>query len=50
MESTIYEDKAARKFTVCFYGGWDGWDYYRTSRSNGDEFRANKYKGRLNKN
>lgn len=49
MESTIYEDKAARKFTVCFYGGWDGWDYYRTSRSNGDEFRANKYKGRLNK-
>lgn len=49
MESTIYEDKAARKFTLCFYGGWDGWDYYRTSRSNSDEFRANKYKGRLNK-
>ena len=49
MESTIYEDKAARKFTLCFYGGWDGWDYYRTSRSNGDEFRANKYKGKLNK-
>ena len=49
MEDTIYEDKAYRKFTVCFYGGWDGWDYYRTSRSNGDEFRANKYKGSINK-
>lgn len=49
MEGTIYEDKNYRKFTVCFYGGWDGWDYYRTSRSNGDEFRANKYKGSINK-
>jgi hypothetical protein len=45
MTGTIYEDKAYRKFTVCFYGGWDGWDYYRTSRSNSDEFRFNKYKG-----
>ena len=49
MEGTIYEDKAYRKFTVCFYGGWDGWDYYRTSRSNGDDFRVNKYKGSINK-
>lgn len=49
MENTIYEDKAARKFTVCFYGGWDGWDYYRTSRSNGDEYRYNKYKGSINR-
>lgn len=49
MEGTIYEDKRNRKFTVCFYGGWDGWDYYRTSRSNGDDFRANKYKGSINK-
>lgn len=49
MENTIYEDKASRKFTVCFYGGWDGWDYYRTSRSNGDEYRYNKYKGAINK-
>ena len=49
MEGTIYEDKAYRKFTLCFYGGWDGWDYYRTSRSNGDDFRANKYKGSINK-
>lgn len=49
MEGTIYEDKQFRKFTVCFYGGWDGWDYYRTSRSNGDDFRVNKYKGSINK-
>ena len=49
MEGTIYEDKNYRKFTVCFYGGWDGWDYYRTSRSNGDNFRSNKYKGQINK-
>ena len=48
MEGTIYEDKAFRKFTVCFYGGWDGWDYYRTSRSNGDNYRYNKYKGSIN--
>lgn len=49
MLGTIYEDKRYRKFTVCFYGGWDGWDYYRTSRSIGDEFRSNKYKGSINK-
>ena len=47
MEGTIYEDKAFRKFTVCFYGGWDGWDYYRTARSNSDEYRYNKYKGAI---
>lgn len=47
MQGTIYEDKAFRKFTVCFYGGWDGWDYYRTSRSNSDEYRYNKYKGSI---
>ena len=28
----------ARKFTVCFAGGFDGWDIYRESRTNGDEF------------
>lgn len=50
MENTIYEDKNARKFTVCFYGGWDGWDYYRTSRSNSDEYRQNKYRGFIDKN
>lgn len=48
MVNTIYEDKRYRKFTVAFYGGWDGWDYYRTSRSIGDDFRYQKYRGNLN--
>ena len=47
MENTIYEDKRARKFTLCFYGGWDGWDYYRESRSNSDEFAYRKYRGKI---
>lgn len=47
MEGTIYEDKKLRKFTVCFYGGFDGWDIYRNSRTNTDEFKANKYKGTI---
>lgn len=50
MYGTIYEDKAYRKFTMAFYGGWDGWDYYRTSRSNTDEFAYGKYKGNINYN
>ena len=45
MTNTIYEDKRYRKFTLCFYGGFDGWDYYRTSRSNGDDFKYQKYRG-----
>lgn len=45
MEGSIYENKALRKFTVCFYGGFDGWDIYRKSRTATDEFKANKYKG-----
>lgn len=49
MLGTIYEDKRYRKFTVCFYGGWDGWDYYRTSRSNSDDFKWQKYRGYINK-
>ena len=48
MVNTIYEDKRYRKFTVAFYGGWDGWDYYRTSRSTGDDFRYQKYRGNIN--
>lgn len=47
MVNTIYEDKRYRKFTMCFYGGWDGWDYYRTSRSNGDDFSYRKYRGHI---
>ena len=47
MAGTIYEDINLRKFTVCFYGGFDGWDIYRTSRTNTDKYKANKYKGVL---
>lgn len=48
MEGTIYENVKLRKFTCCFYGGFDGWDPYRGSRTNTNEFRANKYKGEVN--
>lgn len=50
MVGTIYENKDYRKFTVCMYGGFDGWDWYRTARSNGDEYTYNNYKGALNSN
>lgn len=29
----------ARKFTLLFAGGFDGWDIYRESRTNGDRFQ-----------
>ena len=45
MYGTIYEDINTRKFTVFFYGGYDGWDIYRGARTTGDEFKFNKYKG-----
>ena len=48
MLDTIYEDKRWRKFTLCFYGGFDGWDYYRTSRSNSDDFKYQRYRGKIN--
>ena len=47
MEGTIYEDVKVRKFTCCPYGGFDGWDIYRTQRTNSDDFKATKYKGTL---
>lgn len=47
MEGTIYEDVKVRKFTLYPYGGFDGWDIYRESRTNGDNYRANKYKGTI---
>lgn len=49
MRGTIYEDKKYRKFTVAMYGGFDGWDYYRTSRSNTNDFTYSNYRGALNK-
>lgn len=47
MEGGIYENVKVRKFTVYPYGGFDGWDIYRNSRTNTDEFNAKNYKGKL---
>ena len=49
MSKNIYADKKLRKFTCYFYGGFDGWDIYRSERTNTNEFRANKYKGAIGK-
>lgn len=40
-----YEKVYARKFTFTPYGGFDGWDIYRTRRSNTDSFIINGAKG-----
>lgn len=45
IRNTDYEDIKARKFTLSFYGGFDGWDIYRTRRTNTDYYTRNKYKG-----
>lgn len=47
MESTIYENLNLRKFTVYPCGGFDGWDVYRASRTNTNDFKANRYKGTI---
>jgi len=39
--NTDYEKVYARKFTFAPYGGFDGWDIYRTRRSNLDSFLIN---------
>lgn len=43
LEKSIYRDMNLRKFTVCFYGGFDGWDINRESRTNTDDYKATKY-------
>lgn len=43
IDLTIYKDVNLRKFTMCFYGGFDGWDVNRTSRTNTDKYKASKY-------
>lgn len=43
IDETIYKDVNLRKFTMCFYGGFDGWDVNRDSRTNTDKFKASKY-------
>lgn len=47
MNGTIYENINLRKFTVYPYGGFDGWDVYRGSRTNTDKYKASKYKGEI---
>jgi hypothetical protein len=44
IKGTIYNDVNLRKFTLCFFGGFDGWDVNRESRTNTDDFKATKYK------
>lgn len=45
MAGSIYQYVNLRKFTVYFYGGFDGWDAYRSERSNTDDFKLSKYRG-----
>ncbi len=40
-----YEKLYARKFTFAPFGGFDGWDIYRTSRTNQDTYLINKNYG-----
>lgn len=50
LTGTEYEKVYSRKFTLAFYGGFDGWDIHRLNtgnRSNGDEYALNGTKGIL---
>lgn len=40
---TLYKDVNTRKFTVYFYGGFDGWDVNREERTTGNEYKASRY-------
>lgn len=48
MQQTIYENVNLRKFMVYFAGGFDGWDIYRSQRTNTDDFKVSKYLGAIN--
>ena len=48
MYGSIYEYVNLRKFTVFFFGGFDGWDVYRDERTNKDEFKMSQYRGYIN--
>lgn len=50
MQGSIYEYVNLRKFTVYFYGGFDGWDPYRDQRTNTDDFKMSKYLGTIDTN
>lgn len=47
VEGTDYEKIYARKFTFAPYGGFDGWDIYRTRRTNTDRYTINGSRGSL---
>lgn len=42
IEGTDYESIFARKFTLVPYLGFDGWDSYRTKRTNRDRYKVGK--------
>jgi len=42
-----YEKLASRKFTFAPFGGYDGWDEYRTQRTNGDNYTKTGSKGTI---
>ena len=48
MYGPIYENVNLRKFTIYFYGGFDGWDDYRDQRTNTDGYKMSQYKGFIN--
>lgn len=50
MSGSIYEYVNLRKFTVYFYGGFDGWDVYRNQRTNTDDFKMSRYLGTFDTN
>lgn len=47
VNGTDYEKVYARKFTFAPYGGFDGWDIYRTERTNNDRYLINGFQGAL---
>jgi hypothetical protein len=43
IDECLYKDIKTRKFTVCFYGGFDGWDINREERTITDKFKETNY-------
>ena len=47
LNNTDYERLDSRKFTFAPFGGYDGWDIYRTQRTNDDSYKINGSKATL---
>ena len=45
INNSIYKDIKLRKFTVCFYGGFDGWDVHRERRTNINAYNSSVISG-----